>query len=264
MEEKYSCQEWKKSVDLFECLLKMDRKAVGLKLLKTKEEYEKADAISLKAAINYCHMVAAATHGNRVKAKSEDFKCRSGARVLGIDKSDPKNAHGENWARLGMYKDAELSATVRNELVYSQEDQYGLLLAPIDQFDDFPDVVIIAAKPYNCMRVIQGYAYHYGMPKNVNMLGNQAVCLECSARPYVIKDMNVSVLCIGTRHRAGWKDDEMAIGIPKEQFANIADGLLQTMNLMENNHNKKIIEDNLKAKGIEFSIRYDYNYYTEC
>ena len=26
------------------------------------------------------------------------------------------------------------------------------------------------------------------------------------------------MLCIGTRHRAGWKDDEMAIGIPIEQF----------------------------------------------
>ena len=64
---------------------------------------------------------------------------------------------------------------------------------------------MIAANPFNVMRIVQGYAYHYGMLKNVNMIGNQAICLECTARPYVLKDMNVSVLCIGTRHRLAGK-----------------------------------------------------------
>ena len=98
---------------------------------------------------------------------------------------------------------------------------------------------IIATTPYNSMRIIQGYAYSYGMPKAINMIGNQALCLECTARPYTIKDMNVSMLCIGTRHRAGWKDDEMAIGIPIEQFEDVVSGLINTLNLMENDANKK-------------------------
>ena len=54
------------------------------------------------------------------------------------------------------------------------------------------------------------------------------------------------MLCIGTRHRAGWKDDEMAIGIPIEQFEDVVLGLINTLNLMENDANKKNIEDKLK------------------
>ncbi|WP_458862748.1 DUF169 domain-containing protein [Acidaminobacterium chupaoyuni] len=256
--------EWADSVEKLYCALELKRRAVAVKLLRTEEEYESADAIALQKPINYCQMVAAATNGNRIKAKSESFKCRSGARVLGIDPSDPKNGHGENWARLKLYENAELSRNIREELVYLKEPAFGVLLSPIEQATETPDVVLIAANPYNAMRITQGYAYHYGMPKSVNMIGNQAVCLECTARPHALQDMNISLLCIGTRHRAGWADDEMAVGIPAAQFAKVVDGLMNTLNQMENDHNKAVIEKKLKAKNIVFPIRYGYNYYTEC
>lgn len=206
---------WTDTVDKLYCALALKRKAVGVKLLKTAEEYERANAIVLKRPINFCQMVAAATSGNRVKAKAENFKCKSGSRVLGIDPTDLKNSHGENWARLGLYANSDLSESIRDNLTYLKDPCYGVLLTPVEQTPDFPDVVLIAADPYNSMRIIQGYAYHYGMPKAINMIGNQAICLECVARPYAIKDINISLLCIGTRHRAGWKDDEMAIASPR-------------------------------------------------
>ncbi|MDO4312022.1 MAG: DUF169 domain-containing protein [Eubacteriales bacterium] len=257
-------REWKGVVDKLYCSLELGRRIVGIKLLKSPDEFEQADAVRLKGAINYCQMVAAAVRGNRIKAKDENFLCRSGARVLGIDPADPKNSRGERWAQLGLYKDEDLSGNIRKELVYSEEKQYGVLVSPIEQMDDFPDVVQIIANPYNCMRIVQGYAYHYGMPKSVNLIGNQAVCLECTGRPYVLKDMNLSLLCIGTRHRAGWNDDEMAVGIPGEQIADVADGLIRTINLMENDQNKAVIEKKLREKNIPLEIRYHYNYYMDC
>lgn len=184
--------------------------------------------------------------------------------MLGIDPSDPKNAHGKNWAQLGLYENADLSRKIREELAYSTQPQIGVYLAPIESFDKVPDIVQVAVNPFNCMRIVQGYAYHYGMPKAVNMIGNQAICLECTARPYVLKDMNISVLCIGTRHRSGWKDHEMAAGIPGEQFEKVTDGLLQTINAMESDKNKAAIERKLAEAGIPYNIRYHYNYYTEC
>lgn len=256
--------KWQDSVDKFYCALSLERSAVGISLLRTQEAYDNADAIILKRPINYCQMVAAASRGNSIKAKSEDFKCRSGARVLGIDPTDLKNRHGENWARLGLYKDAELSREIREELVYLKEECFGVLIEPIEKMNDFPDVIIVVANPYNSMRMIQGYAYCYGMPKSINMIGNQAICLECTARPCAIKDMNVSMLCIGTRHRAGWKDKEMAIGIPKDQFADVVTGLMSTLNQMESDSNKEIIDKKLKSKNIPFEIHYGYNYYMDC
>lgn len=257
-------EQWIDSVNKLYCALELERSAVGVKLLRTEEDYENAEAISLKNPINYCQMVAAATKGNCIKAKSEDFKCKSGVRVLGIDPTDLKNSRGENWTRLGLYQDAEVSRIIREELVYLTDSCYGVLLAPIEKLKDYPDVIILVVNPYNSMRIIQGYAYTYGMPKSINMIGNQAICLECTARPYGIKDMNTSMLCIGTRHRAGWKDEEMAIGLPAEQFENVVNGLMCTLNQMENDSNKKIIDQKLKKKNIPFEIRYGYNYYMDC
>ena len=114
------------------------------------------------------------------------------------------------------------------------------------------------------MRIIQGYAYHHGMPASINMIGNQAVCLECTARPYVTRDINISLLCIGTRHRAGWGNDEMAVGVPQEQFADVVDGIVQTINQMESDANKEMIKKKFRDKNIPISIRFHYNYYMDC
>ena len=184
--------------------------------------------------------------------------------VFGLGPLNPCNSKGENWARLGLYKDAELSRTVRGELVYLPQKYFGVTVAPVEKQSGFPDVVLIVSNPYNVMRIVQGYAYSYGMPKSVNLIGNQAVCLECTARPYAVKDMNLSLLCIGTRHRAGWEDEEMAVGIPGEQFADVVTGLMSTLNQMENDENKKKIEVKLKRQNIPFEIRYGYNYYMDC
>ena len=77
------------------------------------------------------------------------------------------------------------------------------------------DVVQIISNPYNYMRIVQGYAYYNGEPKSISILGNQAVCHKCTACPYVLKDINISLICIGTRHRAGLRDEDMLVGIPK-------------------------------------------------
>ena len=199
-----------------------------------------------------------------LKACRNDFRCKSGPRILGIDGSDPKNSHGENWARLGLYKDGDLSREIREELLYLPEAHYGVAVSPIEKLEDFPDTVLFIVNPYQAMRILQGYAYFYGSPKSLRMIGNQALCQECTARPFGTKDLNVSLLCIGTRHRTGWKDEEMAVGLPKEQFTSVVEGLMQTLNPMESDANKRIIEKKLQKKGIPFSVRYGYNYYMDC
>lgn len=255
---------WKDSVDRFYCALDLDRRAVGVKLLKNQSDYDKLEAIELKKPINYCQMVRAASSGNRIKATNKNFLCRSAPRVLGLESAEKFNDHGANWARLGLYKDAELSAKVREDLVYATEEQYGVLLAPIEEFEQEPDVILVITNPYNCMRIVQGYANLYGMPKNFNLIGNQGICLETTGRPYILKDMNISLLCIGTRHRSGWKDEEMSVGIPIEQFRDVVDGLMNTINIMENDQNKSLIERKLQEKNIPMNIRYHYNYYNDC
>lgn len=256
--------ELKKDLAKAYAVLNPKWRIVGTAFIKTKEEYDAVSAQTLSKPICYCQMVRAAANGHRIKACDDSFKCRSGARVFGINPEDLDNSQGENWCRLGLYKDQQISKEVRAGLSYSKESQYGILIGPVEDFPELgikPDVLIIIGTPYLAMRVVQGYSYQYGMAKNIAMIGNQAFCLECTARPYVAQDMNVSLLCIGTRHRTHWSDSEMAVGIPYGQFHDVAEGILQTVNIMEDNERKMRIQRDLAQAQIQYDIQFDYNYY---
>lgn len=244
--------------------LELDKRVVGVKFIKDKDKFESLNIKSPQKPMNYCGMIKAASKGHSLKGKSESFKCRSGPRTLGIDSTDIKNAHGENWAKLGLYNGQNLSKEVREKLRYNEEIVYGVLVQPIELFNKAPDIVIIVTKPYNCMRIVQGYSYNNGAPEGIDMIGNQAICLECSVTPYLNESINVSVLCIGTRHRSGWNDEDMAVGISGTKFESTVEGLIATINPMESNKNKKRIQENFKRSGLEeISIKYNYNYYNE-
>lgn len=256
--------KYDKSLRRAYALLNLDRKIAGVHLVKSEDEFEKMPGVVTKKPMNYCMMVAGATRGHVIKAKEENIKCRSGVRVLGINPADPMNSNGENWTRLGLYKNCEISQKVRKELAYVTEKSIGVVVGEASQLKK-ADVFIIVTNAYNCMRILQGYAYSYGMPHNINMLGNQALCLECTARPYVTKDINVSMLCIGTRHRANWGDNEMAVGIPAEMFDNVIDGIYQTANIMESNENKKVIGEKFQElPDDKIKLQMNYNYYMKC
>lgn len=254
--------EIKNSLDKLNCALDLNRKVVGIKFLYTKEEFDSYRATAIEGKINYCVMVKSATLGHSIKATGANLACAGGARALGFEPIDTVNNNGENWLRLGLYKDAETAKGVREKIVYCTEKPYGILIQPLESFEDNPHVILIVTNSYNAMRIVQGYSYEYGVNINTSMVGNQAICSECTSRPYMLKEMNVSLLCIGTRHRAGWRDEEMSLGIPIEQFSTIVKGVFNTINIMDNNEKKKIIEDKLKAKGIEdLKIEYNSNYY---
>lgn len=95
------------------------------------------------------------------------------------------------------------------------------------------------------MRVLKGYTYHHGVIKQVHLSGNQAFCSECTATPYIHQELNLSVLCSGTRYIAKWDDQQMAIGVPPGQMEAVVDGILKTMNKTETDEKKA--EINLRA-----------------
>lgn len=245
--------------------LDMERSIVGVKLFKREGDYKQAKGAELQKPINYCQMVAAASRGNTIKATEEKMKCGSGIRVLGFDHQDSKNSNGQNWVKLGIHETAEVSREVRKRIESIPEKTSGILVQPLEKYMEMPDVILIVTTPYNIMRLTQGYGYYYGTAEQINMAGNQAICLECTAAPYINGDINISTLCIGTRHQAGWEDTEMAIGISGDKVNAVVDGVIRTINIMESDSNKKRIEERMKEKKIACEeMRYQYNYYMDC
>jgi hypothetical protein len=65
---------------------------------------------------------------------------------------------------------------------------------------------------------------------------------------------------------AQWGRDDLGIGFPYHLMRSITDGVLNTVNALERNPNKRKIEEALKASGMadKLSIVYDRNYDSGC
>lgn len=244
------------------CALELERKIVGIQFLHSEENYALAEAKQLPNKMNYCVMVKLAMRGMALKAKEDDLACFAGARALGLKEVDDFHRSGQGGKKLGLYHDMSTSKKARDGMSYCDHQAYGIMVKPLEEFVNEPDVIMIVSNPYNIMRIVQGYSYYYGMQSSFKMTGNQAICSESTAFPYLSNDINVSMLCIGTRHKAGWNDNELSVAFPFNRFYKISDGVMSTLNIMDNNHKKEIIEKKLNENGInDFEIKYNYNYY---
>jgi hypothetical protein len=81
-----------------------------------------------------------------------------------------------------------------------------------------------------------------------------------------MNQINISMMCSGTRHVAQWEKSEMGIGLPFHQFSMIVDGILNTINPMERNADKKRIKQELEENQLSdlLDIEMNKNYYTNA
>lgn len=250
---------------LFTKVLHLERTIVGIKFLHTKEMFDQAHATVRTGPINYCVMVqAAASHNIAYKIQGETIACPAGAWALGLIPATPIRASGKLSYDCGLYHDMATAQSAQNSIIHCNHEAYGVMVKPLEQYfsdNEEPDVVLVIANPYTVMRIVQGYSYKKGI-RDYRMGGNQGICSELTAAPYMRNDLNTSLLCIGTRHAAHWHDDEMGASFPFNLFITITDGVVSTLNAMESNKNKKIIQEKLAAASItDIPIKYDYNYY---
>lgn len=245
------------------CALELERKIVGVKFMSTTEEFQGGEAQGLKNKIPYCVLVKLATMGYQRKAQLDNFACLSAARAFGMVEPTAEWLTGEQYCERGMYRDLATAKKVVEQTTNRKEKTYGVMVKPLENYQEAPDLVIIVTNPYNIMRLIQGYTYTYGTYQHFKTIGNQAFCSECTAYPLDSDDINISTLCAGTRYMAGWRKDEMALGIPFLKFCGMIEGLYNTINIMEPNADKAIIEKKIKKNSRQdLTIEYDKNYYT--
>lgn len=238
-----------KIVKKAESLLALDRRIVGVKLVYTKEEFDKYSAVTAAAPISYCVAVKSATLGHAVKFTAENSGCGGSTRALGLAEPTEEYYSGKSGHRLGLYCDEEVAANVAKKMKICETKAYGVIVKPLEQFEQEPDVVLVVANTRMTMRIIQGYSFFYGMQENFCMSGNQAVCVEGTVVPFVTDEINVSMFCSGTRFLAKWKDSETIVGIPFSKFAKTVEGLRLTVNAVEPDDRKAVIAEGLEKLG---------------
>lgn len=251
-----------RNVDRLECLLDLEREIVGVRFLFSEEEFNESQFRPLKNKMSYCTTVSRATQGNNYKIRLENFACSAAANALGLYKMTPIKEFGYARLRSGTYDNLGVSRQVSKSMVYCPEGMYGLEVAPLREFVEGPHIVIFITNPFNAMRISQGYAYFHGHVKNVQFAGMQALCQECTSYPFEMDTLNISMMCSGTRMLGRWSDSELGIGLPFHLLDSLVEGIKKTVNPLERNKRKKVIEERLQEKGLsdELSIEYDKNY----
>ncbi len=246
-------------------LLKLDRRIVGIKFASTFTDYEKMAGRAMRAKIAYCVVVKAAMDGRSVKLSRQYSGCSGSSRALGFIAPTEDFISGERYNSFGLYKDLPTSKQVANSMTACRKSSYGVLAQPIEKYEnDLPDVVILATNARNAMRLLQGYTYSYGSQPVFTMTGNQAICVECTSYPMTANQMNLSMLCSGTRYLAKWKQDEIAVGFPYHRFVETVEGLLQTVNAVELDPAKRRIQEKLVDQGFpDPNFRFGRTYYTD-
>jgi uncharacterized protein (DUF169 family) len=153
--------------------------------------------------MRFCEMVRrSAFYGESFLFSVEELSCTSGELALGF--TEP--SYGEVYPRI---KPAETKL---------------VSLTPLEKTDKKPDVVIIVGTPRKIMRVSTVLAQlHEKQPVEAKFKGEFAVCGECTAIPYMEKKVNLSLLCTGARMFSGFRDDEIVMGFPLEDFIRISD-----------------------------------------
>lgn len=235
------------------CLL-LNRQLVGVRLLCSAADYAASPAPERHGIMPYCVGVKLAADGYSLKADRAHSKCGGGRRALGLEAPSEAFQSGAEYYSFGLYRDSDVARTFAKEMRFLPAGSvYGYELAPLTFFSEnqiLPDVVIAVLNAAQGMRAMQGYAFHRSHHGRIRSSGNQATCSEATTIPYLTDDLNVSLGCSGTRYLAGWKPEEMLLGMSLRTFFDVSDGVYRTLNGAVPAEQKVSIVQKLTAAGI--------------
>ena len=251
----------KNSVDLIESYLDLDRKPVGIKIFFDKDKFDNFEIPQKDRKVTYCNSVQLASKGSSMKLTKENHACPNGAFALKMKEVPEPIANGKGRFSKNIYQDVETSKSINDDMLFLKEEPAGIVVMPLENYEEDPDVIIVVSKAYNIMRMLQGHAYFNGYTNNLRTVGLQAVCQDLTTYTYNTQDINISLLCPGTRLVADWQVDEIGIGIPLVKWNEIVEGVKETANPFERDKKKKGIEKRLKERELDASkIKFNNNY----
>ncbi len=234
----------------FQAYLDLDHHMVGVQLLESQADYELCQAEERKGRAFYCQLIKKATKSYRVKAALPNFSCDTSARILGLKEYYEEEEGIDGWYDSGLYANRILAEKQHQSVEPVTRPNYGVLVGSLDLIEVNPDLVLLACRPSQAMRLVQAYTYSYGFKKDIKISGQCGICFESTALPLKENDFSLSLLCSGTRFLSQWSDDTMMVSFPFGMIEKILDGLVATAQHVESNCDKAEIIQRLKQLGL--------------
>lgn len=205
--------------------LDLKREIVGIRFLVYERDYENSEAEATTRVNRLCGHVNKAGRGSKIKLKVENFSCGGGPNQTGMRPTPENYVSGQIMKYTELYEDLAIGRAVCDSYHRIPQKISGLEIGPLKDMDD-ADVVIIIAMAEQIMRVLEGYAYHYGTPKPFTCVGNGAMCGDLTSNPFMKNDINLSLMCCGARSSTASALGELGVGMPSHMFKYVADGIM--------------------------------------
>ena len=225
MEQTYTCSELESG---YYSYLLLTRRVVGVKLYEDKATFHAIDLPHRKGKASYCQMIKMASAGKVVKAANDNFACDTSARVIGLRPYYEEDEGIQGWEDSGLYASRKEATTLHETVQPVEQTTVGIVTGPLSKLPHAPDIIMMPCTPYQAMRIVQGYTYHYGFKKDIKMSGQCGVCFESTSLPLREQDLSISLLCSGTRFICKWPEDTMMVAFPYAMASTILDGIAKT------------------------------------
>lgn len=251
--------------------LNLQRHIIGVNFLAYQEEFERCPGTVPPLKHSICGFANLAMDGEAIKFSDARVSCNGGALAVGLREEPERTKSGRIYEHCGLYGSHAVARAVNESMTHIPHRSYGVAMAPLEVMED-ADVVIILCTAKQAMRIMQGYSYCYGCARHLSTVGNQAMCSDLCAKPFMNNDLNISFMCCGARMNTRCSDGEMAVSMPIQMFSPVAGGVLATLNVTETvQYKKELLErlDSPDALGfpIEMGAHYGKNaaaYQKEC
>ncbi|CAG35904.1 DUF169 domain-containing protein [Desulfotalea psychrophila] len=218
--------------------LDLQHRIVGLHFLDFQEDYDncKAEPAALKGP--YCYQVRQALDGKHFKVDKNLVTCDYARAAIGLEKPDISMREGRSFDYCGLAESRAIGKSIADAMMYIDQDIFGVELGPLEEMEH-ADLVIMVDYAHTMMRIMQGYTYKYGAPKNLSFYGNQAMCSDMTSKVFHTNDINLSLMCNGTRRYGKFDKGELAVSLPINMFDPLSDGIIETINAVQSVPEKK-------------------------
>lgn len=239
--------------------LGLKRQIVGFRFLVFQEDYTISKGQE-STDLSLCQLIEEASKGNYVKAKGSESVCSSGLYAVGMKEVPEVVSTGRLDYENGNFESLSISRKVYENKQFIPQKIYGIECAPLEIMET-ADIVVFIGTSKDIMRIMQGYVRYYGIARNVIAIGQCGICSELISKPFMNNDLNVSLLSPCSRKKCNYSMGEMGIAMPLHMVENTLSGILETVNLTENNKPKQDILKRLNYPtelGFEIRMNYDY------
>ncbi|SCY23774.1 DUF169 domain-containing protein [Alkaliphilus peptidifermentans] len=240
-------------------VLNLQRSIIGVKFVDFQNEFDALKIPTPAKKGTLCYLLREAMEGNILKAVDSNVTCEYARYALGLSKPDITISEGRSYHYSGLYQSKGVAREIVSSMKYLSHEIYGIVVGPLELMED-ADIVIMVDYAETIMRVMQGYAYKFGSPKNLNFFGNQAACGDLISKPYYNNDINVSLMCRGMRANGRFEKGELGVAIPIGIFDTLVDGVVATANPVSSHKEKKRILNALDNNDLGNKIDMHYNY----